>query len=486
MTIPSEYQHESLSAPPYNLSGLGSTNVILGKNGSGKSRLMRRVDEELRQHPQAIGKILYITPERGGKLEYQPNVETNMINENWLLSTRRANQFGQFREQSASHFRRLELSLFREAERQGNVADVDAKFAVLSKLLDNVEMRREGNSFTTHVRHSGELIASGDLSSGESELISLAIECLVFRYERQPGAINYLLIDEPDVHLHPDLQERFVEFMQSTFDTDDIRLLITTHSTAMLSALARSRPTRVTFMKPGDTSLEFETVNETIKSIVPVFGAHPLSQVFNESPLLLVEGEDDARVWQQAIRTASGVMKLFPIVCDSLEGIARFEKIVEKIAPAIYDTPKAFSLRDGDETIGDLSDFKVVTRLRLACRATENLLLTDEVLDYAHLTWETTMTKIEEWIERNPTHKYLSVMSRFASTGFDRCQSDLKDLRNVIVGDIFQSNKPWEVLVGQVIGKVKLGEVSCEDCGGSLRSFLGPKTCTWLIGEGQE
>jgi len=83
VTIPSEYQHESLSAPPYNLSGLGSTNVILGKNGSGKSRLMRRVDEELRQHPQAIGKILYITPERGGKLEYQPNVETNMINENW-------------------------------------------------------------------------------------------------------------------------------------------------------------------------------------------------------------------------------------------------------------------------------------------------------------------------------------------------------------------------------------------------------------------
>ena len=57
-------------------------------------------------------------------------------------------------------------------------------------------------------------VRANDISSGESELISLGIEFLVFGEELQAEKDNWLLIDEPDVHLHPDLQARLVRFLE--------------------------------------------------------------------------------------------------------------------------------------------------------------------------------------------------------------------------------------------------------------------------------
>lgn len=46
-------------------------------------------------------------------------------------------------------------------------------------------------------------------------------------------------------------------------------------------------------MRRGQVSLDFKTVTDTDRSILPIFGAHPLSNVLNQSPIFLVEGEDD-------------------------------------------------------------------------------------------------------------------------------------------------------------------------------------------------
>lgn len=49
------------------LSNLSKINVLLGKNGAGKSSLLRHFDERKRQLPE-FGQGRYITPERGGQL----------------------------------------------------------------------------------------------------------------------------------------------------------------------------------------------------------------------------------------------------------------------------------------------------------------------------------------------------------------------------------------------------------------------------------
>src|SRR5215471_12790239 len=94
-----------------NLINLHRFTILLGKNGSGKSTLLRSLDRN-------DSAIKYITPERGGTLKYEPNIDNNIQqNPTWLSETRRRNRYESFRQQSAAQFRNLEILFLRELER---------------------------------------------------------------------------------------------------------------------------------------------------------------------------------------------------------------------------------------------------------------------------------------------------------------------------------------------------------------------------------
>jgi hypothetical protein len=120
-----------------------------------------------------------------------------------------------------------------------------------------------------------------------------------------------------------------------------------------------------------------------------VFGAHPLSNIFNEAPALLVEGEDDELIFQQAVRSSKGRIQVYPCVCDNVQELVEYEKSAKDIMNAVYDSARAFSLRDGDGNQGELDDDLPIVRLRLQCYAAENLLLTDKVLESLNSSWGT-------------------------------------------------------------------------------------------------
>ncbi|MGA7936305.1 MAG: AAA family ATPase [Kovacikia sp.] len=225
----------------YNLRNLGTLNILLGKNGCGKSRLLKQVEQSLRGRMD-VGALRYISPERAGLLQYEANIEQNITaNPTWLADTRRQNQAQQFRQQSAAQFRRLELLVLREIERtpelrQDQSKTFDTVVDRINTLLDRVYLERGDPSFVIKDRRSGQVVGASEVSSGESELISLGIECLMFVRECIADWNNVLLLDEPDVHLHPDLQARFGRFLRDLLRESPITLLLATHSTAFLGA----------------------------------------------------------------------------------------------------------------------------------------------------------------------------------------------------------------------------------------------------------
>ena len=86
--------------------------ILLGKNGSGKSSLLRQLDKDKTFNTK------YISPERGGSLKYDPGVENNMLQkEDYLPNDRRQNRTERFRQQSAAQFRNLEMLVLREIEK---------------------------------------------------------------------------------------------------------------------------------------------------------------------------------------------------------------------------------------------------------------------------------------------------------------------------------------------------------------------------------
>lgn len=479
----------SAADPLTGLHGLQEINVIMGKNGSGKSSLLRSIDLAFQANP-TVGTAKYVTPERGGNLTYDGNIDSAMSsNPSWIKDVRRKNRSDNFRQVSVREFRSLETLILRQIEQNPEVRQnlgysFQSTIDQINSLLDYIQIERADEAgFKIKTKgDSGYRNELETLSSGEAELISLAIEIISYVHQaearKDTEKFNVLLLDEPDVHLHPDLQERLVNLIHSSVKSGRVVVIIATHSTSILSALSKFDNVAVGFMDSQNRAASFKPVTEIMKTVLPVFGAHPLSNVFNTKPILLVEGEDDERIWQQAVRSSKGRVSVWPCVAGDVQSLDAYEDEVEAICAAVYDKPMAYSLRDRDDAPYEIKNKAIVQRMRLNCRAAENLLLSDDVLASLGTGWGIMQSAIEKWISDNPAHKQAADMQAFKAGGYDRRDANVKSLRNLFM-ERAGTQKPWEVAVGQSIARLAThGGTNGEN---SLRDFLGRKIVGALI-----
>jgi len=450
-------------------------NVILGKNGSGKSTLLKDLEKSKANDPK--WHISYVTPERGGELKYDANIETSSTRLNWVRQNRSQNQWNQFKRHSITQFRKLETQTLREIEKSRQLREspytFDDEIDRINRLLSNIYIERSDDSFRIYKKStdSKSEIASNQISSGESETISLAIECLAFAKNCISDQNNFLLLDEPDVHLHPDLQHKFIFFLLELAQENGFNFIIATHSTPILSAMSGQLDCAFSIL--ADSShLDFYDIKRVHKEVLPIFGAHPLSNIFNESPILFVEGEDDERIFQQAIRSSNGKFKVFPCSVGGVGELNEYELTSIKLLKGVYDDPKAFSLRDKDEGAQTIDDIEFLIREKLECRTAENLILSDEVLKLSKTGWEELVQKMDNWLEVMSGHIYYDELLKFKESGYNRKHYKLKSIRNIIVG-LLNSSKPWEVLVGKAIGAMLLSADQIQYSEFSIASFLG-------------
>lgn len=468
----------------YALRNLNKINIVLGKNGCGKSIMLRLVEQELASHISTYGKTKYITPERGGSLIYEAGIEQNLTNDiNWLSGQRRKNQAIGFRQQSVTQYRKLETLVLREIEkdkRQDNDYTFDIYVNKVNSLLDNIEIKRHETTFKIYRKGTATELGAEAISSGESELISLGIECLIFSKECVVGKENFLFLDEPDVHLHPDLQVRLMHFLKDLVSENSFRVLIATHSTAILGALESFSDTHLAFLSFDQKELDFKAISAVYRKVLPVFGAHPLSNIFNEAPVLLVEGEDDERIWQQVVRSSSSSVKVYPCSVESVGNMNDFEQETQKIIQTVYDNAKGYSLRDKDDNTDEINDLLPIVRMKLCCRNAENLLLSDESLSALNITWDQLKERIETWLRVNSQHLHFVVMNEFKENGYNRKDHDVKEIRNDLMG-IIGSAKPWEVVVGQTIASLRWNNDTNFEENGKMLTYLGKKVVENLI-----
>lgn len=406
-------------------------------------------------------------------MQYEPGIEATIAapNSAWLIDSRMMNQSEQFRLGSVAQFRILHFEYLKRYHDENEAGRKMPPFDVLvdevNCLLDRIRIDVKATPFRVLKKDGDDVVPFEQLSSGESELLSLAFELLAFESKCVLGRSNLLLIDEPDVHIHPDLQVRLAGLLGRIAGRQDLHIVVATHSTAMLAALS-GFATNVAFMRKGDTDLSFRPCSDILRDLLPIFGAHPLSRVFNDRPLLLVEGDDDVRIWSQAARTSGGRIKVHPCPAGSIDRMNQYEKEAARILTAVYDSPRAFSIRDRDGVNEEIDDMPPLRRFRLACRTAENLLLTDDVLCGEGTTWETLKLRVREWCGKNLCHAHFDSMQAFAAT-FDRRGSDLKTIRNDICS-IIGSSTPWEVMVGRAIARSIAVHSNSEN---SIHSYLG-------------
>lgn len=465
------------------LSKISQINIILGRNGAGKSRFLRSIDNELSQNPSY--NVRYISPERAGVFRRDGHIQNNMEqNKEWLRSVRGRNQADNFKAASANLLRELELVYLRRLESTPELrSDHEKTFRhdrldKINRLLANISIAQEGSDLVFR-SSSGEIVQADQISSGESEAIALASEIMYFFDTVQSKLFNILLLDEPDVHLHPDLQARLARLIISSIasldseNQDNVAVCIATHSTPLVCALATSSYTTIGTKQYGKNFVVQISAAESLKRAAPFFG-HPLSLSLSNDTLLIVEGEDDERVWQQAARSSQGRIHLFPVVAESVDQQTELERTCAPLLSALYDNPKAFSLRDGDGVADDLTSMGPVVRFRLKSYAIENLLVTDECLLTLGTSWPDFQQAAKKWLLENPSHRDKDLLSALISSDDRLRHKKIKAIRQLICV-IAGTSKPWEVAVGQAIGSLTVAPLTAGAT--SLVDFIGLPAC---------
>jgi predicted ATP-dependent endonuclease of OLD family len=210
-------KYSELTAPDAELLNISNVNIILGRNGSGKSRFLRALDITLSDTSEF--NIRYISPERAGVFRRDANLQHNMENNiNWLRDTRRRNQADNFKAASAILLREIEIIYLRRLQDSPSIRqDLQRNFRVdrldrINRLLSNISIEQRDSNFV-FINSSNDPVLPDEISSGESEAIALSTEIIYFFETLDESKFNILLLDEPDVHLHPDLQARLAKFI---------------------------------------------------------------------------------------------------------------------------------------------------------------------------------------------------------------------------------------------------------------------------------
>src|ERR1700730_13539141 len=322
------------------LTDMTTLNIVVGRNGSGKSRFFRLLSN-LRN--QAGYLVRYISPERAGSFLPDANIENaTRSNKGWVEDQRIQNQAGNFKPASAIRLRELAMRFAVRVETDRALrSDLDRTFVTeqlskINRMLSDVVVEREGAQDFVFKTVDGVTVTPAELSSGESEILSLATEVLHFFESCESDKINVLLLDEPDVHLHPDLQARFARFLSHELDTlvpgvrERTAVCVATHSTPLICELALHSGCSIGTKDFTSNSVAQRPAVDQLRKLAPFFG-HPLSKCISDDVPVILEGDDDDRIWQQAARTAQGRLKIFPCLSTGVPQQAELESSCDSL-----------------------------------------------------------------------------------------------------------------------------------------------------------
>ena len=409
---------------------------------------------------RSVDNIHYVTPERTGEMDFQPQYMSQELEPTGRKEASSRNYMPEYRRRIVARIQTYFMSRgnYRGNDKAPGSPEIIEK--LVSGLLTDFNLAVVGSAalpYTLTRVDTEEIIRSVDqLSSGEAQLVTIGLDILtiasMWEVNRQQN--RTILIDEPDAHIHPDLQVRFADFVFQIVDHFQLQVVIATHSVSLLAALGQFGGKRTSVIYLNRKKLEYaaQSFGSVQKELSACLGGHVLMGPLFGSPILLVEGDDDYRVWSQVPRHH---ITSFAVIPTNGDEIKHYQKTLEQIFASLRENdevPCGYALLDGDKALpvpNVPNPQKNIRFIRLACRECENLYLSDEVLADIGTTWPEAMKKIRE---AAPMFGKKSAALVSISDG-DRKTFDMKGVINEIAEILDPKRLHWTVRLGRVIGR---------------------------------
>lgn len=469
----------AITRPPFlgggewQLSALTPIVVVFGKNGSGKSKLLRSWRDARATSTH------YVVPERAGELDYQPQYLAQQMNAQERQGTTQRNFSGDYRRHVVARINSYFAvrGNFRGGALPGDPAELET---LVGTLLPDFTTTFDGTENPpyrlTRTLTDARINNVDELSSGETQIFTLALDILtiVGIWEIQANEERVLLIDEPDAHIHPDLQVRFADFLITVAKRYDLQIIVSTHSTTLLAALGQfgGAEASVLYLDRTANAFRAEPFTDLLRELAACLGGHALMGPLFGVPLLLVEGDDDYRIWSQVPRYHSVNFSVIPAGGDEIKN---YQRALEKVFASLREedtTTSGFALIDLDkgkptpETVAQ----NHIRYIQLSCHESENLYLADEVLALFELDWPTAIDRI---LAAAPTFGQKQQKLEEAG-GWDRRTADIKSVIEQLSQILDPKKVHWTLRVAKVIGTDRPQ--------GQMAEFLGNEVISALWG----
>lgn len=463
-----------LGAGNWVLSDFTDITVLMGKNGSGKSVLLRAWRD------QAPNLVHYIVPERTGDMSYQAHYMDQESSGDKRSQHYRRNFTDEYRRRILVRIQNYFMTRGNYTSGQSPPNSPRDIEAIVGSLIPDflVEMVVATPPYVLTRISSQERITEIDqLSSGEAQLLTIGLDIVTMAaiWELEGRSERVMLIDEPDAHIHPDLQARFADFLCRVGDRFSLQIVVSTHSTSLLSALGQfgGEKASVVYMDRLMLECRAKRFDAIARELSACLGGHVLMGPLFGASLLLVEGDDDYRIWSQVPR--HHVISVSVIPCNGDE-IKKYQATLELILGSLCQpaaVPLGFAVLDGDKAVPTPTaenQQRLIRFVGMRCHEAENLYLTDTVLaDLGH-TWISACEAICSEANRfgNKSDELLECVN------WDREKVDIKRIINEIAVILDKKNVPWTQRVGAAIGRARPS--------GELATFLGEDVVSALWG----
>jgi hypothetical protein len=317
------------------------------------------------------------------------------------------------------------------------------------------------------------------LSSGEAQLLLLGLDVLTVAamWQITEAEERVMLIDEPDAHVHPDLLVRFADFLTEAAETYGFQTIIATHSPSLLAALGQfgGGGASVLYLDRVGTDFQAQPFDDVLKELASCLGGHALMGPLFGVPVLLVEGDDDYRIWSQVPRHH---VVSFSVLPSGGQQMLNHQRALERVLNALREAGQSksgYALIDGDKgrpQENAETPQQHIGFIQLDCHESENLFLTDEVLaTLGGLTWG----RAQQKIDAEAANFGAKEQALRAVIGCNRRLHNLKPVIEQLSLILDPKRVHWTVRVAAVIGKSRPS--------GQIGEFLGAEVVNALWGE---
>jgi ABC-type branched-subunit amino acid transport system ATPase component len=290
------------------------------------------------------------------------------------------------------------------ASRPAKIAILDTQRAIAELLgYQSLEINASHDGKTLNLVFDGDLVLSlADVGAGIAQLIF----AIVTAANRRPSII---IIDEPELHLHPTMQAKFVEALARYAEHG---VIFATHSIGLARQVATQIFTVTRDKNTGKSSIsEFESVRNSAQ----LLGEMSYSQfsAVGGQFLLLVEGTTEVRTFRVLLRKLGidADVLIVPLGGSSLIGAKRDSEMAEfqRIGADVFVLIDSERTAAGKPLVADREGFRVTCEklfhpervLLTQRRATENY-MTDRAIKIVKSDKYRALTEYEELASVDP------------------------------------------------------------------------------------